>query len=258
MESYFRLYRITVRHDYFGESPCPSFRLRLSSEGEALMRRRGMMFREEAAGIWSLFFTEEPDTEKDVLQLDLSIADPMFVLYTDWSGFRPADSYELRLPAAEGQLDATTVIVHTDRKRSIGSGFCTVALRLTEEMVQAARSGKPEEAVLQFHAPKKRWEYLFISQTEESFDGKQLLLEDMTCSVTFRPFTRCKAYGREAWHTVSENLVAMRASYGCRLRLTVLRGNGKQKHVLLSHVEPPQPGRYTTKDKEMLRQVCYF
>lgn len=258
MESYLRLYRITVRHDYFGDSPCPSPRLRLSSEGEVLMHRRGMMFRKEAAGTWSLFFTEEPDTDKDVLLLDLSISDPMFVLYTDWSGFRPTDSYELRLPASDEQFDATIAIAHTDRKRSIGSGFCTVALRLTEEMVQAARSGKPEEAVLQFHAPKKRWEYLFFPQTEESIDGKQLLLEDTTGSVTFRPFTRCKAYGREAWRTVSENLVAMRVSYGCRLRLTALRGNGKQKHILLSHVEPPQPERYASKDKEMLRQVCYF
>lgn len=258
MESYLRLYRITVRHDYFGESPCPSLRLRPSSEGEALLRQRGMMFREEAAETWSLFFTEDPDTDKDMLLLDLSIADPMFVLYTDWPAFRPADSYELRLPASEGQLDAAIAIAHKDRKRSIGSGFCTVALRLTEELVQAARSGKPEEAVLQFHAPKKRWEYLFFPQTEESIDGKQLLLEDTTGSVTFSPFTRCKAYGREAWRTVAENPVAMRASYGCRLRLTALRGNGKQKHVLLSHVELPQPGRYMSKDKKMLRQVCYF
>ena len=144
MESYLRLYRITMRHDYFGESPCPSLRLHLSSEGEVLMRRRRMIFREDAAGTWSLFFTEEPDTEKDVMLLDLSIADPMFVLYTDWSGFCPTDSYDLRFPASEGQLDATAAIAHTDRKRSIGSGFCTVALRLTEELVQAAWSGKPD------------------------------------------------------------------------------------------------------------------
>lgn len=258
MESYLRLYRITVKHDYFGEIPCPSFRLHVSAESEVLMRRRGMMFREETAGTWSLFFMEEPDTDKDVLLLELSIFDPMFVLYTDWPGFRPADSYELCLPASDVQLDATTVITHTDRKRSIGSGFCTIALRLTEEMMQAARSGKPKEAVLQFHASKKQWEYLFFPQTEEDIDEKQLLLEDTTGSVTFRPFTRCKAYGREAWRTVSEIPVAMRTTYGCRLRLIALRGSGKQKHVLLSHVEPPQPGRYISKDKEMLRQVCYF
>ena len=34
--------------------------------------------------------------------------------------------------------------------------------------------------------------------------------------------------------------------------------NGKQKRILLSHVEPPQPGRYMSEDKEMLRQVDYF
>lgn len=257
MESYARLYRITVRHDYFGECPCPSLRLRATCEGEALMRRRGMIWREDAAGIWSLFFTEEPDTDKDVLYLDLSVADPMFVLYTDWPGLRPADSYEICMPAAGGQLDAAAIIAHTDRKRSIGSGFCTIALQLTGERVQAARAGKPEEAVLQFHAPKRQWEYLFFPQTEEGIDGRQLMLEDTTGSVTFGAFTRCEAYGREGWRTVSDSPIAMRASYGCRLRLTALAGNGKQKHVLLSHVEPPQTGRYMD-CRERLRQVCYF
>lgn len=257
MESYSRLYRIIVRHDYFGNCPCPSLRLRATGEGEALMRRRGMMLREEGAGTWSLFFTEEPDTDKDVLYLDLSVADPMFVLYTDWPGLRPADSYTLCLPACGGQLDAASIISHTDRKRSIGSGLCTIALRLTGERVQAARSGKPEEAVLQFHAPERQWEYVLLPCVEEGIDGSQLVLEDTTGSVTFGPFTQCEAYGRKGWRTVSEGRVAMRSSYGCRLRLTVLQGNGKQKHVLLSHVEPPQPGRYMD-SRESLRQVCYF
>lgn len=257
MVSYSRLYRITVGHDYFGNSPCPSLRLRATCESEALMRRRGMMLREEGAGTWSLFFTEEPDTDKDVLYLDLSVADPLFVLYTDWPGLRPADSYTLCLPACGGQLDAASIISHTNRKRSFGSGFCTIALRLTGEMVLAARSGQPEEAVLQFHAPKRQWEYLFFPCAEEGIDGSQLVLEDTTGSVTFGPFTQCEAYGREGWRTVSESPVAMRASYGCRLRLTALRGIGRQKHVLLSHVEPPQPGRYMD-GRDLLRQVCYF
>ncbi len=108
MEGYNRLYRMTVRHEYFGESPCPSLKLRISPGSEALMHRRGMMVREETAGSWSLFFTEEPDTDTDVLYMDLCITDPAFVLYTDWSGFRPADSYELQLPESGGELDAVS------------------------------------------------------------------------------------------------------------------------------------------------------
>ena len=258
MEGYNRLYRMTVRHEYFGESPCPSLKLRISPGSEALMHRRGMMVREETAGSWSLFFTEEPDTDTDVLYMDLCITDPAFVLYTDWSGFRPADSYELQLPESGGELDAVSTIRHTDRKRSFGSGFCTVALRLTEGLVQAARSGKPEEALLQFHAPGKQWEYLFIPRTDNGFDADGLLLEDTAGEVTFGTFGTCEAYGGKAWRTVSEHPVEMRAAYGCRLRLAMMRNNGKQKHILLSHVEPPQPGQYTVKSPGILRQVCYL
>ena len=68
----------------------------------------------------------------------------------------------------------------------------------------------------------------------------------------------CEAYGRKAWRTVSESPIPMRDTYGCRLRLAAMLNNGKQKCILLSHVEPPQPGRYMSEDKEMLRQVDYF
>lgn len=258
MESYRKLYQITVKHEYFGDEPCPSLKLGLSHESEMLIYRRVMLFRETGTGSWSLFFNEEPNTKNDVLHLELSVADPMFALYTDWPGFKPSDHYELRLPVSRGLTDATSAIQHTDKKRGIGSGFCSIVLQLNEQLVQTARSGKPEEAVLQFHAPKKRWEYLFIPQGDEEFDGKQLCLEDATGSNKFSPFTPCEAYGRKAWRTVSESPAPMRNTYGCRLRLAAMLNNGKQKRILLSHIEPPQPGRYMSEDKGVLRQINYF
>lgn len=258
MESYRKLYQITVKHEYFGDEPCPSLKLCLSHESEALMYRRGMLFRETGTGSWSLLFREDPDTKHDMLRLELFIADPMFTLYTDWPGFKPSDRYELRLPVSGGLTDATSAIQHTDKKRGIGNGFCSIVLQLNEQLVQTARSGKPEEAVLQFHAPKKRWEYLFIPQGDEEIDGKQLLLEDATGSIKFSPFTPCEAYGRKAWRTVSESPIPMRNKYGCKLRLAAMLNNGKQKRILLSHIKPPQPGRYMSKDKGVLRQINYF
>lgn len=257
MESYRKLYQITVRHEYFGEKPCPSLKLSLSRESEALMYRRGMLFRETGIGSWTLLFNEAPDTDKDVLHLELSVADPKFTLFTDWLGFKPSDRYELQLPASEGLIGATSVLLHTDKKRSIGSGFCGITLRLNERLVQAAQSGEAEKAVLQFHAPQKHWEYLFIPQGDEEIDGKQLLLEDAMGNVKFSPFTPCEAYGRKAWRTVSESPIPMRDSYGCMLRLAAMLNNGKQKRILLSQIETPQPGRYMD-NPEFLRQVCYF
>lgn len=257
MESYRRLYQITVKHEYFGEKPCPSLKLCLSRESEALMYRRGMLFRETGIGCWTLFFNEKPDTDKDVLHLELSVADPNFALYTDWPGFKPSERYELQLPASEGLIDATSAILHTDKKRCIGSGFCGIALRLNEKLVEAAKLGKAEEAVLQFHGLKKHWEYLFIPQGDEEIDGKQLLLEDATGNIRFSPFTPCEAYGRNAWRTVSENPIPMRDTYGCRLRLAAMLNNRKQKRILLSQIETPQPGKYMD-NPDFLRQVCYF
>lgn len=205
MESYRKLHQITVKHEYFGENPCHSLKLSLSRESEALMNRRGMLFRETGTGCWTLLFNEAPDTDKDVLHLELSVADPTFALYTDWPSFKPSERYELQLPTSEGLIDATSVLLPTGKKRSIGCGFCSVALRLNEKLVHAAQSGNPEEVVLQFHAPRKQWEYLFIPQGDEEIDGKQLLLEDATGNVRFSPFTLCEAYGRKAWRTVSES-----------------------------------------------------
>lgn len=257
MESYRRLYQITVKHGYFGEKPCPSLKLSLSRESEALMNRRGMLFREMGIGSWTLLFNEAPDTDKDVLHLELSVADPKFTLFTDWLGFKPSDRYELQLPASEGLIDATSAILHTDKKRSIGSGFCGIALRLNEKLVETALSGKAEEAVLQFHTPQKHWEYLFIPQRDEEIDGKLLFLEDATGNVKFSPFTSCETYGRKAWRTISENPIPMRDTYSCKLRLAAMLNNGKQKRILLSQIETPQPGRYMD-NPEFLRQVCYF
>ena len=258
MESYRKLYQIIVKHEYFGDEPCPSLKLCLSHESEALMYRRDMLFRETGRGSWMLLFSEEPDTKNDVLHLELSIADPMFALYTDWPGFKPSDRYELRLPVSGELTDATSVMQHMDKKRSIGSGFCSIALQLDEPLVQAARSGKPEEAVLQFHTPEKQWEYLFIPQGDDGIDGTQLLMEDTTGNIKFSPFTPGEAYWRKAWRTVSESPIPIRDTYGCKLRLVAMLSNGKQKRILLSHVEPPQPGQYMSEDKGGLRQVDYF
>lgn len=257
MESYRKLYQITVKHEYFGEKPCPSLKLCLSHEGEALVYRRGLLFRQTGVGSWTLLFSEEPDTEKDVLHLELSVADPKFPLYTDWPGFRPSERYELQLPTSEGLIDATSAILHTDKKRRIGSGFCGIALRLNERLVETAQSGKPEEAVLSFHAPKKTWEYLFVPQGDEEIDGKQLVLEDATGNIRFSPLTSCKAYGRKAWRTVSESPIPMWDTYGCKLRLAAMLNNGRQKRILLSQIETPQPGMFMD-NPEFLRQVCYY
>lgn len=258
MESFRKLYQIIVRHDYFEDGLCPSLNLMPSMESRTMMTRRNILFRQMDIGCWSLFSMAEPDTDNDVLYMELYVSDPAFVIYTDWPDFKPSGRYELQLPTAADLHDAASAIRLTDRKRSIGEGFCSVGLHLNRKMTDAAFAGNPEEVVLQFHAPEKQWEYLFIPQSDETIDGSMLLLEDAKGNIRFGPFTPCMAYGRTAWRTVSEKTIRMRDSYDCRLRLMALSSNGKQKRILLSQIKPPQPGQFMDNQNDMLRQVCYF
>ena len=257
MESYRILYRIRIGHDYFDGKPCPALLCRLTPQGEALAHRRGLLFRQAAPGEWTLLFRQEPDTQNDVLTLDLSLADPKFTLYTAWDGFQPPAAYSLELPMAEETVEAATAIRPTGKKRAIGSGFCTLSLRLTPEMVEAADSGQPMQTVLHFNVAAAQWEYLFIPNGEDSVQPSPLQLEDASGKVQFTAFKECEAYGRKAWVTRSKSRIPMCPAYPCKLRLTVQNG-GRQKRVLLSQVAPPEPGRYLDAQRGILRQVCYY
>lgn len=261
MENYHTLYRIRVTHDYFEGKSCPALLCRLTPKGEMLARQRGLLFRQADVGEWTILYDSTgagPDTKHDVLELELYMADPSFVLYTEWKGFRPSAVYELELPVVgqEGQ-DADVLICLSDKKRRIGTGFCTISLSLTEDMVTAAKKVEQEakeaiQAVLHFRAPSLKWEYLFFSRNGDSPEG--LFLEDTAGLVKFTAFTKKGS----AWSTLSKEKVPMRAIYDCKLRLVQQNGDGKQKRILLSRVEPPEAGRFQSEEPGTIRQVCYF
>lgn len=257
MDSYRTLYRIKVEHDYFDGKPCTALQCHLTPQGEALARRRGLLFRQTAENEWTVLFNREPDTGLDTLILALSIADTSFPLYTAWDDFRPSADYELELPQKTETLEAVTAIHASGRKRTIGSGFCTLHLRMTDEMLQVANAGTPMQTVLHFHAPKMRWEYLFIPRNSEKLSASKIRLEEVAGKIEFTAFKECEAYGRKAWYSRSKGEIPMRLSYTCRLRVTA-QEEGKPKRVLLPQVPPPETGTYMDTPKGILRQVCYY
>lgn len=257
MDSYRTLYRIKVEHDYFDGKPCTALQCRLTPQGEALARRRGLLFRQTAENEWTVLFNREPDTGLDTLILALSITDTSFPLYTAWDDFRPSVDYELELPQKTETLEAATAIHASGRKRAIGSGFCTLHLRMTGEMLQAANSDTPMQTVLHFHAPKMRWEYLLISRNSEKLSASKIRLEEVAGKMEFTAFKDCEAYGRTALCSRSKGEIPMRLSYTCRLRITA-QEEGKPKRVLLPQVPPPGAGTYMDTPKGILRQVCYY
>lgn len=256
MESYRILYRIKVEHGYFDGEPCPALQCRLTPQGEVLARRRGMLFRQTAPGEWTLLFHTRP-TKDDILMLDLSICDSGFTLYTAWSGFRPSADYMLELPRKEETVEAATAIRLSGKKRTIRSGFCTLSLRLTNGMVEAAEKGHPMQAILHFKEATVQWEYLFIPTGGNAIPPGRLQLEDTAGKMAFTAFKDCEAYGRKAIRTRSRSRIPMRPAYGCKLRLTA-QTEGRQKRVLLSCIAPPEPGRYMDAPRGILRQICYY
>lgn len=171
-----------------------------------MCHRRGLLFRQTGTNEWTILYDDAGagvDTLSDVLALELVMADPAFVLYTQWNGFQPSSAYRLELPVGQETLEATGAIVEQSANRQIGKGFCTVLLRLTEEVFSSAKAGTPETACLQFHVPEYRWEYLFVSRGGEKFSPEKLRLEECGGKLTFGPFEAAAEYGREVLRTVS-------------------------------------------------------
>lgn len=262
MESYRILYHLAVEHDYFKEQPCVAFQCSLAPQGKLLAKRRNLLFRQVAANEWNVYYDcmgTEPDTEHDVLEIEMISTDSSFPLYTEWEGFCPAISYVLQLPTAREKEEATSVILPSDGKRSIGMPFCLIRLQLTKELLDAARTDRPKSATLGFRSPSVQWEYLFLSRGNNEIPAEQLRLEDATGNMEFSPFNLYEAGGRTFWRTLSIERIPIQSVYESRLRLVAhADGNRQQRRILLSRVEPPLLGRFQSEEPGVLQQICYY
>lgn len=257
--NYRPLYSLRVEHDYFDRGICRALRCRISPTESALWHRRGLLFRWLGENEWTILYDSEGagvDTSSDVLALEMEIADPAFVLYTQWDGFRPASAYGLELPLKKETADAAKAIRETAPKRGICSGFCRINIRMTDKLVKAARDGKPMTCILQFHAPAYRWEYLLVPRDGDNAQTERYLMEETGGKLHFSPFEPVRIYGKDMLRTVSEEAVPMRERYDVRLKLVSQAGNTGRKQTLLRHIDPPEPGRFLDVDAGLLRQVC--
>lgn len=256
MSSHSPLYTLSIRHGYFDDTFCRAFSCTPTPSGQELMRRRGLLFRQSYAGSWTVLCDtagSEPDTGTDVLELDLVITDPLFVLYTLWEEFRPTATYTLALPLPEeGPADGTKVITESAAARQIGRGFCTIGLRLTEDMWQDALKGHPQSCTLLFVPRACRWEYLLNFRKSAFRPSGQFMLEERIGRVTFPPFTQT-ADG--VFRTVSEESVPMHVHYDIDMRLTCQQENSKRRQTLMRHIPPPDPGAYLNAEPGILRRI---
>lgn len=257
--NYRPLYNLRVEHDYFDRGVCRALRCRISPAESALWHRRGLLLRRPGENEWTILYDCEGagvDTSSDVLALEMEMADPAFVLYTQWEGFRPTSAYGLELPVQEGVQEAVRIIREVAPKRKIGSGFCRIGIRMTEALWQAVQEGSPQGCTLRFHAPQRRWEYLVVPRNGDTPVPERFIMEEVADKLHFSPFEPVKLYGKDMLRTVSEEAVPMRERYDVRLKLVSPAGNTGRKQTLLRHIDPPEPGRFMDAEAGRLRQMC--
>nr|DAY47213.1 MAG TPA: hypothetical protein [Caudoviricetes sp.] len=220
------------------------------------MRRRGLLFRQTDAGSWAVLCDTAgsgPDTGTDVLELNLAITDPQFVLYTLWENFRPTAAYSLALPLPEGgTADGTKAMTKSAAARQIGHGLCTVSLRLTEEMWQDALTGHPQNCTLVFTPKACRWEYRLDFRKNTIQPSGQFMLEERNGRLTFPPFVRTES---GTLRTVSEESLPMHVRYDIDLKLTCRQENSDRRQTLMRHIPPPEAGAYLDSDPGILRRI---
>ena len=152
LNGYKKIYVIRIIHGHFNNEPCTAFQCRLTSEGKELARRRGIILKQTAPSEWTFYYRNSPDTNEDILTMDLYITDGKFLTYTCWSDFNPSTDYIFELPSFTQMISADSAFFDTRRKRRIGSGNCIMSLRLNDAVVSAAEEGNPVRAVLHFKA----------------------------------------------------------------------------------------------------------
>lgn len=260
MNCYKTLYTLTVEHEYFDRGKCRAIQCMVSPRNIDLWRQRGLLFRAIDLNQWTILFDSNGtgvDTSSDVLMLDLTISDPAFVLYTRLDDFRSSSSYGLDLPAASNTVEVAQSIRKTSSQQTSSRGFCTIHLRLTDELLRAAQEGNPESCTLVFHAQECRWEYLLDPYADDMYASTPLLIEEYNGKLTFPSPEPVMEYGRRMLRTVSNETVRMHERYDYRLKLTA-EGNASRRRVLLTSLPLPQPGEYLDASPGLLRQICRF
>lgn len=253
MDSYQLLYRLHVQHEYFEGISCTAIGCRLSPKSEELVKQRGLLFRQTAVDEWTILYNKDGadlSDEDENLMLELYLTDCNFTLYTNWVDFRPSNAYELQLPVKKENINAVKAIKTTDKRKQIGSGFCTIALDIAKLLQENISFN-----TLQFHAKSAKWQYLFFPREGSTILPSDIFLEDTNNLVTFDKMSQSVEYGKSCMMTKSKKAIPIRAVQSSSMRLVQQTGE-KPRRILLSDIQPPLIGKYVTRD--MIRQICYY
>lgn len=258
MDNYHSIYRLKIEHEYFRENICHA--ISITPLGLRLMKRRGILFRQTAVNEWDMVC----DSSKigasiltEVLTFGVSISDPAFILYTNWTEFNPSSSYRLELPATT--TDAVAAIKQARGKRMINSSFCTIELQFTENMLKEIQSGKFQTDILRFYPKAAKWEYLFIPRNGKENSGRKFILKESDDKIIFSDPQAVEILGKKALRFLSDDKITIKEYYNYRINfLEMIPDSTQVKKTLMKDIPYPKPGNFLNMQTDVIQHICYF
>lgn len=259
------LYSIEFEHSYFTDGKCRALRLGLTATCAELFRRRALQLRRADTATWEILYDSDSagvDTQRDILELVLYIVDSDFSLYTEWEDYNPNAVYSIELPASSERIEARKVLKQQGLRVKIGTPFCTISLRSTIEITQAAQRGEPQRVTIYFESQKKVWEYIFIPRDESRLPApvsRFSLDAEGDDSISFTPLEEVEEYGRRALRIISERAIQMSENYNVRLNLVVTHPEqNRSRQTLLRNIEHPELSKFQSNKTHSIRRVCFL
>lgn len=297
MERFVTFIDIRVVHGYYSDMP-GCFLFRPMAETERLMRNRGVLIRHTQKGCQFLIEDGCAGfLSGDELELALQIQDNNFALVTQLDDYRPQAFYRLDLSEDSQEIDVISALVPTKEQKKI-SYFCHITIKLTDKMLEEAKAGIPLEYLLGFRKAAYWWEYLFVPRPGNIDESKTFLLEDLKGKVFFTlPEKHTNpSFGGMVWRFFSTSPIVCRKYQDCDLQLSevlteelskqlsnafsrdiqpkdffslplkelsgllpkILADKSLKKRIVSRFISCPQPGKFQTKQRGCIREICYI
>jgi|GEM_PF-1802756 len=243
------LFKIRVLHDYFLDGYCRALSFTPTSASMLLMRRRGLLFRQNSLSEWSVLCEtgltgfSEPEDE---LVFEVRFLDRNFAYYTKMEAYDVESDYTLS--AFCGGVDVMDSLKKEAGKKRDGIFFSCHVL-LTDVLLEMAKAGDENMVELLFQSKSYYWEYFFLlGENGKKGDSFKLVESDGRLSfegAVMVPFPWNSQI--MALKVVSLQPIGLRERYDYRLSLLEFKQNSPSRgRVWMRNVECPVPGRYVS------------
>ena len=289
MNQYIAIATIRIEHHYYNPPENSFVGLEPTPETKKLMKQRGAMFRQSRGNEWQWIMSDDASgfTNKDVLELSMTMKDPNFLQQIEKNGYDLDSLYKFNVENGLVEVNADFVWSKETNGQKLNNEFCRIVLKPAETASERLRmlhtkveqlenedvrdeTGAQFETITQeirqlqeiccpkltirFYPCTYYWEYLCVFKDENDMRGKDLSLRTRNNIVAFGPPEKCEktSLGTNVWRLVSTERIKAKERYDMPMQLYVGR-------TLESRfISPPQIGKFQSDSPYTLREVYYI